>query len=57
MKHVMSIKYFNFLVLFASMLLVFPIAALAYTEHPGGTINSDTWEQVNIMPKTSFNYL
>ncbi|MDL1983642.1 MAG: hypothetical protein LWX54_05545 [Deltaproteobacteria bacterium] len=43
MKHTMLVKYFNFLVLFTLVLLVFPSAALAYTEHPGGTINSETW--------------
>ncbi|MDL1983650.1 MAG: hypothetical protein LWX54_05585 [Deltaproteobacteria bacterium] len=43
MKHTMSVKYFNFLVLFTLVLPVFPSAALAYTEHPGGTINSETW--------------
>ena len=44
MKHKMLVKYFNFLVLFTLVLLVFPSTALAYTEHPGGTINSETWE-------------
>ena len=44
MKHTMLVKYFNFLMLFTLVLLVFPSAAMAYTEHPAGTINSETWE-------------